>query len=870
MSRSPKSHSPLRPTSRRRVARTHPISRPRRRAGQNHRGSRRRALLIANTLWLSSLGMLLATSASAAPILAQADLDRVAFKHDTGETATDTPFGIRSVPSPVHGGAVNLMKRNDVFPLYLTNPPAGGGIVAFGFVDSTIWTPANSDGNDLTTTHNPIGDRIYATISASGELDIVSAANGTAGVIVASAALALDPEKAFHLTLDSDFDWLSVYYGDEVVAAGDPFVGGNAATRANLGTDFVVSVLAGPQDNGAATVNRLARAPQLAVHEFPRVMADHFEHAFQPPGGMSRSADFLRGTEGAALAITLTNIGSATAQDLEATLMLPDGVGITADGDETADYGDLAPGASTTRRFFIRTSSTPAGAYPVKLDITGGINQVLETWVTVWEVDIDIADGSAIEAEVTATTPFNTNEMAIFTTEILDSQGLPAYFDTRRVVHRVRHTVPFPGVHPGDVVPPTPVITPTSSRSTPANKGGIGIIGGGVRKVSPGSNLPATGAVVTLTSLDNGSTRTRTLSATDGGSYDFQNVPYGAYTLTMRPPPSARFSRVSTSAPFELGQNFLTMSPWEIICPPPDSSSAPAAPPGNSQGQTGAPTQTPTPPQRKPPKFNAARALSMTSGGLAGAAIAAVDAFLAPKTFGASLASLAAAGLGGAGVNLAVDPQDQDLFYIGAANTVPLDPTEVTLEETVDVAIDYPVTPSFVAPHTMTTTYSYTRVTDQRSYTFSGGETLVFDHVVPLSAATTTSIANGQLRILVTAETSTSTGAPLVAPETLVQVSAVDSDLAFLGENLLQDDGQGLDATASDGTYTGSLDLPCTSEPVELFVWVSRGGYYPHNVPVEHGLTRLVVNPSAACAGLIFGDSFETQGFDRWSDVIEP
>ena len=199
----------------------------------------------------------LGAALTAAAVLTMSDFDVVALKWDIGETVTDTASGILASPQPVWDGGVNLMLFDDDFPLYVDGPHAAG-LLAFGLVDQNAWTPADSDGYDLTEWIAEIGDRVYVLVTETGGVSLISQAEFTNGVVVDTGSVTLGTDKAWELQIDPVADWATVSYGGVVVAQGNPFDGSpDAASRVNVKDDFVVSVLSGgyDEDTGYATLN---------------------------------------------------------------------------------------------------------------------------------------------------------------------------------------------------------------------------------------------------------------------------------------------------------------------------------------------------------------------------------------------------------------------------------------------------------------------------------------------------------------------------------------------------------------------------------------------------------------------------------------
>ena len=816
--------------------------------------------------------------------LSLGDFDVVAFKYDVGESVADTAIGVDAKPAPVSGGAVNLMLVNDVVPLYMTEGPSDAGVVAFGFVEGTVWTPVSGDGNDLMVHSNPIGDRVYATVDGSGQVTLVSAANLQEGTVVDTETVRLDPNKAFRLVIEPEFDWAYVYYGGKVIASGDPFPGGSGASRANLGSDMVISILSGATGSGSATINDLARSPKLRVHEFPRVLA---EWNSTPPVKITRVADILLADERAALAIYLTNVGSEIARNVRVTLSAPTGAGIRVDEPRARSYGDIPPRGSVFRTFTVETSSTPAGVYPLTLTVTGGLSQTLTTFIAVWDVRTTIVDAAAGHDEAAAVTPFGKSFISITAPEVFDANGDPSYFDIKTVSHKVVHTVPFSGVHRGDVetIGPAPtVITriegPGNDRASrslafrrhhqttlksntlglPGSKSltrdgalesaglakkrsavQVGLVEGKVVKQDT-SATPVAGAVVHLIALDTGGKVDTDTTGADG-SYSLGPATYGGYKLQLLPPRSLRRSSPpGMSGPFELVEPRLTMDDWALPCPPAGSSPDPESTPPIGQGATGVPPSATNTPATED-EGGLGTGGSAVAGFTTGVILDLINLGLGPETFGATLASIFVGNLGGAGVGVAVDPENTDLFFVGQLNTPPLDSSELTVEESVDVTVVVDPPLSFSTPSTVTTSFTYTRTTDSRSYTYSGTEALRFNRFLLLTLQTSKLSSGSGDDLLITASPRTAGGERLQGPDVLIKAWLLSgSGKHAIGEILLRDDGQAPDADIGDGVYSGALTPSCTVDGFRVIAVASRGGFLADSYPPSHGLVRRVVD----------------------------
>jgi len=783
--------------------------------------------------------------------LSLSDFDAVAYKWDSGESASNTAVGVRAEPSPVYEGAVNLMMFNAVFPLYLTDGPNGEGNVSFGFVDHDVWTPVNGDGNSLTEPFSGAGDRVFVTVDINGGLELWSSVNFGEPVIIASGSVTPDPNTPFRLFIEPEFDWAYVFFGDEVVVEGNPFFGPGTMDRADLGSDFIISVgcLCDDFPNvGDATVNDLARDPTLAVYEFPQVM-----------GQLSPEASNLRPIrpfpialtgEEADLAVTLTNVGSATAGAIQVTMTLPAGTDFSFTDGATQDYGDLAPRTSTVRRFPISVGDTDMGVYPLSLSITSsGGSQTLETWLPVWADSVVIDDLDAGMGTTVMESPFGTHTIYAITPEVVDGQGMPDYFDLQHITHQVALAEPYLGAHWGDAEAIMPEMTgPATAWLVPET----GNISGKVVELTPqGSGPGIAGCVVQLINLDSGAVVSQDVTGADG-VYGLGPAEYGAYKIKVLFPRTL-FNRNSTSesSPFELGVPALIMDDWSVVVPPIASAPAPNATPANGQGQVGRPTAgTPPPTATPPPPKNKGRAKSMAAGFGASLLCWGIDTFIAPETLGGSLASFLIGSGAGAGANLAVDPQGEDLFWLGEENTPPQTPGELTLEEevVVDIMVDPPF--SFDTPSTITTSFTYTRTTDVQTYTYSGSESLDYDLYLPmtLDAVHVPGTNCGQVHITATA--STADGTPLTGPEVLIQAWLGD-EIAneTLGETLLRDDGQDPDDTAGDGIYSGSIAATCATNGRQVLAFASLNGFMPHNSPSSNGWLSLVMTGLAASPG---------------------
>ncbi len=780
--------------------------------------------------------IILSLSAAASASISLMDFDHVAFKWDSGETATGTAIGVMASPAPVYEAAVNFMMIDSVFPLYLTDGPNGEATVAFGFADHTIWTPTNGDGMDLTGAFENTGDRIYAVIDSDGNIDLMSAENFGAGVLIANGSTTLDPNMPYYFMVEPDFDWVYVFHGTEIIVEGNPFFGPNTASRANLAPDFTISVGCICDDEPSvadATINNLARDATLEMYEFPQVMGQLSEDFvnLRP----IRPFPVMLANEEADLVITLNNVGSFTASGISVTLGLPSGEGMTFTGSNTLDFGDLAPETSTMRRFSIQTSGTAEGVYPLRLSVvSSGGNQSLETWLPVWADSVAIDDPIAGLGTAIMGSPFGVHTTEVVAPEHMDQNGIPEYFDLQHVTHEVVHAVPYLGVHWGEGEAILPAGPGPIMGDLPLETGNVG---GEIHLLTVGGgSIGLSKCKVQLLEFPSGNVMAQ--DVTDNtGSYLLGPAPYGAYTLKVLLPRWVfNRPRTSVSGVFELGVPILLMDDWQFVAPPMASAPGPQATPGNGQGQTGTKTKPKPAAPNVGPKPNSGRAKSMVAGFGASAIVWGIDALLAPETFGGALASFLVGSGAGAGTNLAVDPQGEDLFWVGEEMTPPQTFGELTLSEKVEVDVDVSPPFSFQNPSTITTNFSYTRTTDMATYTYSGSEVLIFDSYLSLSVDAVPVQGPDCGDVQLTATVHTSDGTPLKGPQALVQVWLADVDgTAAFSETMLRDDGQGLDATASDGVYSGAAAATCAAGGRMVSTYASYNGFMPHNSPPATG-----------------------------------
>jgi len=781
-----------------------------------------------------------------------ADFDVVALKWDTGESVTDSTIGVDAVPAPVLDGAVNFMIIGGAIPLNLTAGPAGGGIVAFGWADSTAWTPADGDGLDLTNGSDDIGARVYATVDGAGNLRLLSAAPFTAGQEIASTVVTLSPDKPWRLSVDVETNSATVFYGNDIVLEAPPFGVSGAADPADVGDDFVISVLSGATETGSASLNDLGLNPQLAVESFPRVLP---HRAISQRLAAPRTADILLVDERADLVVYFKNAGSSTASNVSVQLVPPPGVGITVNEPSTIAIPSLPAGGTTPRVFTIESSaSTPVGVHKFTASVSGGASGSIDLWVPVWDVDVTIIDADLGLGSASGSTPFNTFSIDIDSPEVWIN-GEPAYFDPNSSDFTITHEAPFRGTHWGDLV-----FLP-AARNTKA----LLVNGKVVMKDKDDNPVSVAGSTATLVNLDTGFTKT--VSVNGAGEFSFIGVSPGAYRLVVLLPPNLRkLYGLVGSDPFEVGDDDLNLGDVAVSAPPAGAEASLLGPPPTAQGQTGTPTNGPPPPPKNPPppaKGGTARSALVGFG--VGVIADIADIFLAGGSGGLTLLSIFAGNGLGTAFGIAADPVNEDVLYIGRANTPPADPTEFTLSESVSMVVDITPPLSLSAASTITTTFTYTRTTDADTYVYASGESLPFDRYLPL-AVTAESHPNG---VLVTVEPTYPGGQGLPGSEVLVQgwMVAGDNDL-ILGAALFTDDGMGSDVTADDGIHTGVLPEEC-GVGMKLHVFASKSGFLPEDWPSYFGSHTADLNPASYCpADLIFTDRFESGGVVLWSNSV--
>lgn len=803
------------------------------------------------TVLVAALSVLAVAPAHAT--LTLADFDVVAFKWNTGESVTDSPIGVSAVPEPVLESAVNMMLIDRTMPVYITDGPLNGGEVLFGYVDSAVWTPSDGDGLSLDDPFSALGDRVYVRVDGIGNVELRSAPSFSAGIVLDSTTVTLDPDTPFFLEVLNGTARL--YYGSTLVTETPVGGAGGVIDPVSLGDDFVVSVTTGSSDTGRATINDVARNAHLQMTWFPRILEPHGDDV-----KVSIARDVLDTSEEVDLALYLTNAGSAPATGVTVQLIPSAGSNISVVGGNTRDYGTLAPGASTVRTYSIQTSSSPVGVHPLTLQVTGGVTQTLTTYVPVWDISATVTDLAAGEATVTAVSPFATHQVDIVAPEQVIDPDEPYAFLLTQLDHTVTHSEPFYGVHWGDLAMSPLIFNGTAA--TPNTLLGSDTFSLTVEiKFKNGTAVP--GAIVECTSAAG----TFIFNYTDANgiaTFPALEVAENPWTVTVKPP-------AHLAALYNQGQTTVSPEPtsWKVVATFPDLPQTAAtgtnALPGNAQGQNGgqgAGKKTPAAPAAGG-KTRTGR--SVGAGLLTGLGTALIDAATSPSGPGAIAASALGAALIGGGAGVAADPQDQDLFFYGQEQTPPLDPFELTTQESISVAISIDPVISPRQTSTITTNYTYTRITDQQTYNYAGSEVLTFDRILPVGLQVSPTAYQPGDTLVVRASPETVNHDPLRGADVMVIAMLFSADgMSFHGELLLQDDGQGVDTGADDGTYSGSFPTAGLGGDLKVVIQAAQTGFYQDAVPAAYGYEYAVVSGDS----VLFADDFESTDTSNWSATV--
>jgi len=205
-----------------------------------------------------SEGTTVATGAIGIPagVLTISDFDANGARFDIGAFAIDTARGIMATGNGTLDDGWNFMVFEGSIPLHIVEI-FSQGLVAFGFVERATWTPSSFDNGDLIGEQfDAPADRVFAVVDQWGHVELRSGNAFNPGIVIASGAVDLDPDKAFTMTLDIGLSTASVLYDGNLVVSGDPFPADPAAADSGeVGDDFVVSIGYGNGFLGAAIIS---------------------------------------------------------------------------------------------------------------------------------------------------------------------------------------------------------------------------------------------------------------------------------------------------------------------------------------------------------------------------------------------------------------------------------------------------------------------------------------------------------------------------------------------------------------------------------------------------------------------------------------
>ena len=133
---------------------------------------------------------------------------------------------------------------------------------------------------------------------------------------------------------------------------------------------------------------------------------------------------------------------------------------------------------------------------------------------------------------------------------------------------------------------------------------------------------------------------------------------------------------------------------------------------------------------------------------------------------------------------------------------------------------------------------------------------------MPLNAsATPNAYAPGQDVVLRVSPTTASSD-PLSGPDVIVMALVFNGDGSTAhGQFLLQDDGQGVDGAAGDGTYAATLATGLLSGDLRVMLHVAQTGFFQSTVPSSFGYELLLIEGD----DVVFADGFESGDTSRWS-----
>ena len=191
----------------------------------------------------------------------------IAAKFDISAFALNSRWGVGISSQGAEDAVINSMKLGAAISLHRPDIQ-NGGLVAFGWLDSAQWTPASDDGLDLLESSNP-AHRVFATVTANGVVELMSAPAFGGGVKVAESRIDALADAPLELVIDTSAGVARVISGNSVVLSADPFVSGGADENL-LGGDYVISAAFGPDFLGAAIISA---APRIA----DRIMRTGFD-----------------------------------------------------------------------------------------------------------------------------------------------------------------------------------------------------------------------------------------------------------------------------------------------------------------------------------------------------------------------------------------------------------------------------------------------------------------------------------------------------------------------------------------------------------------------------------------------------------------
>lgn len=781
-----------------------------------------------------ALAVLIVGTASAT--LEQSDFDIVAFKWNTGESVSDTAFGVHASPSPVLDGAVNFMLRDRTLPFYLDQGPDGGGTVLFGLADEAAWTPTNGDGRDLSTQFDTVGNRVYASVDGTGAMQLLLAKDLTAPIVLDSTSVTLDPDTPFLLRRRGGL--VEVYYGDDLVMEGSIAQTRDGVDPATIGDDLVISVLAGPTQTGTATLNNLAHDPMVEIADPPRVLRRH------APVGIDQyiatGIDVVLAGEVSLLALPLVNQGAAPATGIYAHLVPESGSGLVINGPATASYGTLPPGAGATHLFTLDATAATPGVYTLTAEVTGGVTASIDTAVAVWGASATLNDASTGDADVVLTTPFGTRTSSHLAPEVVVDPALPYWFDDHSLEETVVLAEPFYGVHWGDAWFADPVYQGPAFVTADTVTLQVSV------KFRSGTAFPgcrvevwADGALLSTKTSDS------------SGNASFTGLPPGFLKVYVWPPDHLR----STYKNPDSKGDFYEPGSYTLTSKFPDlPSTVRSKPPANAQGQAGG--------QGAGKPKGTAKSKHRTTGRSVGNALGAglvtglVDA---AGAFGSPLGAWVLSSLGTVAASTVAaaktDPVDQDVFYFGEEQTPTASPDELTLQESLVMTSTTAPAAAWAEPVMATTSYTFTRVTDADTYVYNGGETVTLSRYLPLTMAVEKASV-GERVIRVTVQKPDLTLLP--GPDALVMAYLYDADGSLITELVLNDDGQGDDAAALDAVYTGRASTAGVEATDTTIVAATWSGFSQTTVPSYLGFA----------SDALLHDGFESGATNRWSLAV--